>query len=126
MHPNFPLAERRVVALKKDTPPLETPEIFEWLEWVPQWRLEKLQGVNQLVRFYEFADISSAIDFSKLITEMADSANHHPVQQVEGSLVTMRWWSHSIKGLHLNDFIMAARSDELYRNTDPAKCMTRY
>jgi 4a-hydroxytetrahydrobiopterin dehydratase len=116
MRPNLPLVEQRVVTLKKDTPPLEMPEIFALLERLPQWRLEKNQGINQLVRFYEFADSTEAVTFSQFITAMADSVNHHPVQQIAENLLTMRWWTHSIKGLHLNDFIMAARCDELYRD----------
>jgi len=33
---------------------------------------------------------------------------------VEYGKVTLTWWTHKIKGLHVNDFIMAAKSDKLY------------
>ncbi|MFZ3143332.1 4a-hydroxytetrahydrobiopterin dehydratase, partial [Psychrobacter glacincola] len=38
---------------------------------------------------------------------------HHPGILVEWGKVTVTWWSHSIKGLHRNDFVMAAKTDSL-------------
>lgn len=116
MHPDLPLAEQTVVVLKKSASPLELPRIFELLELLPQWRLETNMGIQQLVRIFEFPDFTKATEFSKFITAMADEANHHPLQNVQDNLLTMYWWTHSIRGLHLNDFIMAARCDELYLN----------
>jgi 4a-hydroxytetrahydrobiopterin dehydratase len=116
MYPDFPLAEQAVVAIKKGTPPLDMPKILELLEQLPQWRMEKNAGSNQLVRVFDFPDFTQAVAFSRAIAAMADEANHHPQQQVEENLLTMRWWTHSIKGLHLNDFIMAARCDQMCFN----------
>ncbi|MBL8097578.1 MAG: 4a-hydroxytetrahydrobiopterin dehydratase [Anaerolineales bacterium] len=39
--------------------------------------------------------------------------DHHPLIKLEWSRVTLQWWTHVIKGLHQNDFIMVAKTDEL-------------
>jgi 4a-hydroxytetrahydrobiopterin dehydratase len=116
MNPDFSLAEQTIVAIKKGAPPLDMSKVLELLEQIPQWRMEKNAGINQLVRTFQFPDLTQALAFSKAINAMADEANHHPVQQLEENLLTMRWWTHSIKGLHLNDFIMAARCDHMCFN----------
>ncbi len=38
---------------------------------------------------------------------------HHPLIITEWGRVTVQWWSHKIRGLHNNDFIMAAKTDEI-------------
>ena len=44
---------------------------------------------------------------------MADREDHHPTIILEWGKVTVFWWSHKIKGLHKNDFICAAKTDQL-------------
>lgn len=116
MHDSRRLQEQNVVLCKKGTPPLAETQIADFVAQIPMWHVEDNNGVKQLVRSYQFAGAAEAEKFSTYIQSMADAANHHPLQEVSGNTLTMRWWTHSIKGLHLNDFIMAARSDELFRN----------
>ncbi len=44
----------------------------------------------------------------------AEAQGHHPVLITTWGKVTVVWWTHAIRGLHENDFIMAARTDALY------------
>ncbi len=46
--------------------------------------------------------------------QLAEAEGHHPRVCTEGGKVTVTWWTHKIKGLHRNDFIMAAKTDQLY------------
>jgi 4a-hydroxytetrahydrobiopterin dehydratase len=48
------------------------------------------------------------------IGELAESEGHHPALLVEWGQLRASWWTHSIAGLHLNDFICAAKTDALY------------
>ncbi len=116
MNNDLSLAEQNIVMCKKGTPPMEREKIAEFLELLPEWYVEDDSGVSQLVRNYEFADVAEAVKFSAFVKAMADEANHHPLLHVEGNTLNVRWWTHTIKGLHLNDFIIAARCDELYRD----------
>jgi 4a-hydroxytetrahydrobiopterin dehydratase len=47
--------------------------------------------------------------------ELAEEEAHHPTLLTEWGRTTVTWWTHKIKGLHRNDFVMAAKADELYR-----------
>ena len=51
--------------------------------------------------------------FSNKLADLAEEEFHHPGIFTEWGKVTVTWWSHSIKGLHKNDFIMAAKTDQL-------------
>lgn len=53
--------------------------------------------------------------------EIAEAEGHHPGLLTEWGSVTVTWWSHSIKGLHRNDFIMAARTDEVAKTAEGRK-----
>jgi 4a-hydroxytetrahydrobiopterin dehydratase len=55
------------------------------------------------------------LEFTNKIGSIAEVENHHPLIITEWGKVTLDWWTHKIGGLHKNDFIMAARSDELYQ-----------
>jgi len=44
---------------------------------------------------------------------IAEQQGHHPVLTTTWGRVTVTWWTHKIKGLHQNDFIMAAKTDAL-------------
>ena len=47
---------------------------------------------------------------------MADQEDHHPQIILECGKVTVAWWSHKIKGLHKNDFICAAKTNNIYKS----------
>ena len=47
--------------------------------------------------------------------EAAEKEGHHPALLTEWGKVTVSWWTHDVGGLHQNDFIMAARTDDIYR-----------
>jgi 4a-hydroxytetrahydrobiopterin dehydratase len=47
------------------------------------------------------------------VGQIAEEEGHHPSILTEWGRVTVTWWTHKIKGLHRNDFIMAAKTDRL-------------
>ena len=47
-------------------------------------------------------------------SEIAEQEDHHPRIVTEWGRVAVQWWTHVISGLHRNDFIMAAKTDELF------------
>jgi 4a-hydroxytetrahydrobiopterin dehydratase len=108
------LADRDIVLCKKGTPPLTEREYAPLLMQTVGWDVVKVDGVERLQRTYFFPDPSDAVAFSRFLSAMADEADHHPFLVAEDNRLTVIWWTHSIKGLHLNDFIMAARSDEAF------------
>lgn len=101
-------------ACRQGSPMVTDAEKAEFLPQIPEWRIETEDGVDQLVRVFEFPDFARALDFTNRVGAAAEEEQHHPALLTEWGRVTVRWWTHKIGGLHRNDFILAARSDELY------------
>ena len=91
-----------------------TDEQQALLRQLPGWAIEVRDGVSQLEKIYPFKDFNQALDFANAVGELAEGANHHPAILVEWGRTTISWWTHSIHGLHRNDFIMAAKTDYLH------------
>ena len=89
-------------------------EIAELHPQIPDWNIVDLDGIKRLSRVFPFADFAQALDFTDKVGALAEEEGHHPALQTEWGRTTVTWWTHKIKGLHRNDFIMAAKTDELY------------
>lgn len=83
---------------------------------LPDWQVIHEDDVPQLMRVYAFRDFLQGQGFTNKVAELAEAEGHHPAILLEYGKVTVRWWTHKIRGLHRNDFIMAARTDELYED----------
>lgn len=95
--------------------PVSHAEIRSLILKIPAWRRETRKGVKRLMREFSFIGFDEAFEFSGRIADLAREQDHHPTMLVEYGKVTIRWWTHKINGLHLNDFIMAARTDDIFR-----------
>ena len=102
------------VACRKDAPTVTDDEIAELHPQIPDWNIVDLDGIKRLSRVFPFADFAQALDFTDKVGALAEEEGHHPALQTEWGRTTVTWWTHKIKGLHRNDFIMAAKTDELY------------
>lgn len=89
-------------------------EIPALLKELPDWRLEVRNDEQQLECSFKFKNFAQAMAFTNDIADMAEAEKHHPAILTEWGKVTVTWWTHKIGGLHKNDFILAARTDQLY------------
>lgn len=94
-------------------PKVTESEAQELMKQIPDWSLIEIDGIKQLERQYKFKNFVKAMAFANQLAEVAEAEGHHPGMLVEWGKVTVTWWSHSIKGLHNNDFVMAAKTDSL-------------
>ena len=99
---------------KKGDPALKLAEIDKFYPQIPDWDIVEVEGVKQLTRQFSFSNFVSALEFTNRIGELAEAEDHHPSTLTEWGRVTVIWWTHAVNGLHLNDFITAAKSDEIY------------
>ncbi|MCW5874229.1 MAG: 4a-hydroxytetrahydrobiopterin dehydratase [Anaerolineales bacterium] len=113
MSANMPLAQQRCVACSGDEPALTQPEIERMLPQVPEWQLVTVGNVPRLRRTFRVDDFVAALAFAQKVGELAEAEGHHPVLRTEWGKVRVEWWTHKIKGLHNNDFVMAAKIDAL-------------
>lgn len=108
------LADMKCVACRGTEPVVSPAEAEEYLLQVPEWKLIEVEGVQHLTRTFKFKDFAAALEFTDRVGAIAEAEDHHPRLVTEWGRVTVEWWTHIIKGLHRNDFIMAARTDELF------------
>lgn len=73
----------------------------------------KKDGIKRLEKSFKFKDFAEALAFTNKVGKIAEKEGHHPDILTEWGRVTVSWWTHKIKGLHRNDFIMAAKTDAL-------------
>jgi 4a-hydroxytetrahydrobiopterin dehydratase len=108
------LARERCVACRRDAPAVTTDELGELAPQVSDWEVVEVDGVPQLQRSFSFDDFTGAMRFAAAVAEVAEAEGHHPALLVEWGKTTVTWWTHKIGGLHRNDFVMAAKTDELH------------
>ncbi len=104
----------KCVACRADAPTVSDAEIAQFHPQVPEWDLIEIDGIKRLRRVFPAAGFAQALQFTNRIGELAEEEGHHPALLTEWGRTTVTWWTHKIKGLHRNDFIMAAKTDELY------------
>ena len=109
------LTQMKCVACRGDAPTVTDAEIAELHPQASDWEIVELDGINRLRRVFSFDDFAQALAFTNKVGEVAEEEGHHPALLTEWGRTTVTWWTHKIKGLHRNDFIMAAKTDELYQ-----------
>jgi 4a-hydroxytetrahydrobiopterin dehydratase len=109
------LTEEKCEACRADAPKVSDEELGELIRAIPDWNIEVRNGIMQLEKAFNFNNFVEALDFTNKVGLLAEGEGHHPALLTEWGRTTVTWWSHKIKGLHRNDFIMASKTDLLYR-----------
>jgi 4a-hydroxytetrahydrobiopterin dehydratase len=109
------LTQLKCTACRGGDPTVTDEEISEFKPQVPEWKIIEVDDIKRLERVFKFKDFVTALAFTNKVGELAESEGHHPALLTEWGKVTVTWWTHKIRGLHRNDFIMAAKTDELYQ-----------
>lgn len=109
------LARGKCEPCRRGAPTVTAAEMAELKPQVPEWNVVERDGIPRLERVFEFPDFAQALAFTNRVGDVAEEEGHHPALLTEWGRVTVTWWTHKIRGLHRNDFIMAARTDELAR-----------
>jgi len=97
-------------------PTVTEAELQEYLPQIPEWMVVERDGIKRLEKRYKFKNFRGALTFTNQVGELAEAHDHHPALLTEYGRVTVTWWTHKIKGLHRNDFIMAAKTDAIFTN----------
>ncbi len=108
------LTQMKCTACRAGEPTVTDAEIAELHPQVAEWTIVERNGIKRLERAFKFKDFVGALTFTNHVGKLAEVEGHHPTLLTEWGRVTVEWWTHKIKGLHRNDFIMAAKTDELY------------
>jgi len=110
------LTQLNCVACRGGDPKLTDSEIVDLQEQIQNWQLKEIEGILRLEKVYKCKNFVEALAFVNKIGELAEQEDHHPLIVLEWGRVTVQWWTHVVKGLHKNDFIMAAKTDESFKH----------
>jgi 4a-hydroxytetrahydrobiopterin dehydratase len=113
------LSVMRCVPCTGKEPALEQPEIDRLKPQIPGWQVVEEEDTPKLRRSYKLKNFAEALSFTQRIGALAEQEDHHPAILTEWGKVTVTWWTHKIHGLHQNDFIMAAKTDEIFQSVEP-------
>ncbi len=115
------LTQFKVISIKGGEPQATQTEMAEWLPQIPDWRVIEREGEKRLERVFKFKNFDQALAFTGQVAQAAVAEDHHPALLTEWGKVTVTWSTHKIHGLHMNDFIMAAKTDEVYVKNQPVQ-----
>jgi 4a-hydroxytetrahydrobiopterin dehydratase len=107
-------SEKTCSACNAGAPKATAEQVSEGLKQLPEWKLVQVNGVDQLTRVYKFKNFVAALNFTQAVGSLAEAHNHHPALLTEWGKVTVNWWTHKISGIHENDLIMAAKTEQLF------------
>ncbi len=111
------LYKQRCEICRVGSPLVSDEDALNLLNEIPNWRKESQGGVEKLIREFHFSGFKDGVEFAGKLASIADQEQHHPAILTEWGKVTVYWWTHTIKGLHLNDFIMAAKTDMIAKTS---------
>ena len=109
------LTKMHCVPCRGGDPTLTDVEITDLIQQIPEWNLRVQNGSKRLERHFIFVDFAQALAFTIQVGNLAEAEDHHPAILTEWGKVTVSWWTHVLNGLHLNDFILAAKTDSLFQ-----------
>tara|TARA_B100000700_G_scaffold91992_1_gene103815 strand:- start:388 stop:726 length:339 start_codon:yes stop_codon:yes gene_type:complete len=107
------LVKQKCEACRADAPRVTDDELPDLLKQIPDWQPITTDSVLKLNKVFNFNNYAEAISFTNKIAELAEEEDHHPAILLEWGKVEVTWWTHKIGGLHKNDFIAAAKTDQL-------------
>lgn len=105
------LNDKKCVPCSEGATPLNLEEINNFLKDLKDgWELKEDKFIEKT---YKFKDFIQALEFTNKIGEIAETEGHHPDICLSWGKVVVKLWTHKIKGLHENDFIMASKFDNI-------------
>lgn len=106
------LKKKSCIPCESGLAPLKQEEFLPYLEQVPAWTV--IDDNTKIMREFSFRDFKTALDFVNVVGEVADDEGHHPnIYLHSWNKVKITIYTHVIKGLSENDFILAAKIDAL-------------
>ena len=105
------LSDKTCLPCEGGIPPLGVSAVKRYMAHLQKgWQAV---GNNKLKRIFKFKNFVESMSFTNAVALLAQADNHHPDMFISYSQVTIELWTHAIGGLSENDFILAAKIDQL-------------
>lgn len=105
------LTQKTCTPCRGGVPPLAEAEAHRYLKDTPGWAL--LEHGKRIERTFRFKNFRQALDLVDRVGALAEDEQHHPDITFGWGYATISLYTHKIQGLHENDFIMAAKINQL-------------
>ena len=105
------IAQKKCVPCQPGTMPIMGQQALDRLKQLPGWELA-IEG-KAIKRRFSFPDFMSALAFVTKVADIAEAEGHHPDIMLGWGYVEFVLWTHTIMGLHENDFIIAYKINDL-------------
>jgi 4a-hydroxytetrahydrobiopterin dehydratase len=112
------LVEKTCTPCRGGIPPLTRAEAEELLPQAAEWAL--MDNAQRIEKTFRFGNFREALAFVQKVGELAEAEGHHPDISFGWGYGTVSLRTKKIKGLHENDFIMAAKINRLAPMADEA------
>ncbi len=106
------LSEKTCTPCQAGAPPLSEAQEQNYISETPGWELDRNE-VHKLRRTFDFRDFKETMRFVNQVAEIAESEQHHPDMYISYNQAAIELWTHKIKGLSENDFILAAKINRI-------------
>lgn len=103
------LSKKHCLPYEKGTPAFRREKIKKYARGIRGW---KIAG-KKLYKRFKFKDFRGSINFVKKVARIADKETHHPDIYIFYNIVALEIWTHAVRGLTENDFILAAKIDRI-------------
>ena len=108
------LTKKKCVPCEGGVPPATKEQAEEFLKKLDGWDMIDESDIPKIKRDFKFKNFKEAMEFVNKVADLAEEEQHHPDILIHGwNNVKITFYTHSIKGLHENDFIMAAKVNEI-------------
>ena len=105
------LKQKGCIPCQGGIPPLPLSEAKKFLNQVSNWQLEgKAKNISKR---FDFSNFIKTMDFVNKLGSLAEDEGHHPDICFGWGYANVKFFTHKLDGLHENDFIMAAKTDDL-------------
>ncbi len=94
-----------------NTPKLSRDEISKYLSALNNWIVN--DDNEMIYKKFQFKNYNKALNFTNLVSQIAEKEGHHPDISLGWGYVIVMLHTHAIKGLSLNDFILATKIDNI-------------
>ncbi len=112
------LSNKKCIPCEKGTQPLTDTKIQELSKNIKAWNIIDSSGVKKLEKNLTFIDFKHALSFINEVGDIAEFEGHHPNLNLhDWNKVTITLFTHALKGLSENDFIMAAKIDQVLNDS---------
>tara|TARA_B100000029_G_C17059500_1_gene772611 strand:- start:234 stop:566 length:333 start_codon:yes stop_codon:yes gene_type:complete len=108
---NSDLNKEKCKPCSGNTPKLSRDEISKYLSELNNWIVN--DDNEMIYKKFQFNNYNKALNFTNLVSQIAEKEGHHPDISLGWGYVIVMLHTHAIKGLSLNDFILATKIDNI-------------